>query len=90
MKKFKRRKICIVSSTRADLGILSEVIKSIQKDKSFDTKLLLTGSHLEEKYGSTFQEALKKNKAILFPLYESWQDFARPKDLKVSKRKFRL
>lgn len=61
MKKFKRRKICIVSSTRADLGILSEVIKSLQKDKSFDTKLLLTGSHLEEKYGSTFQEALKKN-----------------------------
>lgn len=33
---------------------------------------------------------LKKNKAILFPLHESWQDFARPKDLKVSKRKFRL
>ena len=32
----------------------------------------------------------KKNKAILFPLYESWQDFAKPKDLKVSKRKFKL
>jgi len=61
MKKFKTRKICIVSSTRADFGILSEVIKSLQKEKSFDTKLLLTGSHLEDKYGLTFHEALKKN-----------------------------
>ena len=60
MKKFKRRKICIVSSTRADFGILSGVIKSLQKEKSFDTKLLLTGSHLEDKYGLTFHEALKK------------------------------
>ena len=32
----------------------------------------------------------KNNKAILFPLYEHWQDFAKPKDLKVSKRKFKL
>ena len=61
MKKFKRRKICIVSSTRADFGILSGVIKSLQKEKSFDTKLLLTGSHLEDKYGLTVHEASKKN-----------------------------
>ena len=61
MKKFKRRKICIVSSTRADFGILSGVIKSLQKEKSFDTKLFLTGSHLEDKYGLTFHEASKKN-----------------------------
>ncbi len=33
---------------------------------------------------------LKKNKAILFPLYEHWQDFAKPKDLKVSRKKFKL
>jgi len=33
---------------------------------------------------------LNNYKAILFPLYENWQDFAKPKDLKVSKRKFKL
>ena len=60
MKKFKKRKICIVSSTRADLGILSGAIKTLQKEKSFDTKLFLTGSHLEDKYGLTFHEASKK------------------------------
>ena len=33
-----------------------------------------------------FNKIISKNhKAILFPLYESWQDFAKPKDLKVSK-----
>ena len=48
MKKFKRRKICIVSSTRADFGILCGIIKSLQNEKKFDTKLILTGSHLEK------------------------------------------
>jgi len=38
-----------------------------------------------------FNKIISKNyKAILFPLYENWQDFAKPKDLKVSKRKFKL
>ena len=38
-----------------------------------------------------FNQIIKKNyKAILFPLFENWQDFAKPKDLKISKRKFRL
>jgi dTDP-glucose pyrophosphorylase/predicted transcriptional regulator len=38
-----------------------------------------------------FNKIISKNyKAILFPLFESWQDFAKPKDLKVSKRKFKL
>ncbi len=60
MKKFKRKKICIVSSTRADFGILSGIIKSLQNEKKFDTKLILTGSHLEKKYGSTIQEATKQ------------------------------
>ena len=64
MKKFKKRKICIVSSTRADLGILSGAIKTLQKEKSFDTKLFLTGSHLEDKYGLTFHEASKKIKFL--------------------------
>lgn len=60
MKKFKKRKICIVSSTRADFGILCGIIKSLQNEKKFDTKLILTGSHLEKKYGLTIQEATKQ------------------------------
>ena len=60
MKKFKRQKICIVSSTRADFGILSGIIKSLQKEKYFDTKLILTGSHLEKKYGFTIEEVIQK------------------------------
>ena len=60
MKKFKRRKICIVSSTRADFGILCGIIKSLQNEKKFDTKLILTGSHLEKKYGSTILEVAKQ------------------------------
>ncbi len=64
MKKFKRKKICIVSSTRADFGILCGIIKSLQNEKKFDTKLILTGSHLEKKYGSTIQEATNQKVKI--------------------------
>lgn len=38
-----------------------------------------------------FNKAVTNNqKAILFPLYENWQDFAKPRDLKVSKKKFKI
>ena len=49
-----------MSSTRADFGILSGIIKSLQKEKYFDTKLILTGSHLEKKYGFTIEEVIQK------------------------------
>lgn len=32
----------------------------------------------------------ENKKTILFPLYENWQDFAKPKDLNISKKKFKL
>tara|TARA_S200000501_G_C20338880_1_gene532325 strand:- start:360 stop:488 length:129 start_codon:yes stop_codon:yes gene_type:complete len=38
-----------------------------------------------------FNKIISNNKkSILFPLFENWQDFAKPKDLIVSKRKFKL
>ena len=38
-----------------------------------------------------FNKIIANNKkSIVFPLFESWQDFAKPKDLIISKRKFKL
>ncbi len=62
MRKFSRKKICFISSTRADFGIMSKFIETLQKDKSLDFKLIVTGSHLKKKYGSTFKEI--KNEKI--------------------------
>ena len=65
MKKFSRKKICLISSTRADFGIMSKFIETIQKDKSLNFKLIVTGSHLEKKYGSTIKE-IKDEKIRIF------------------------
>lgn len=59
MKKYKK-KICIVSSTRADFGILSNLIKILQKQNFLKTCLIVTGTHLEKKYGLTYKEISKK------------------------------
>ncbi len=57
MNNFKKKNtICIVSSTRADFGILSKFVRNFQRDKSINVKFIVTGSHLEKKYGSTLKE----------------------------------
>ena len=49
-------KICIVTGGRADYGILKKLILLIKKDNFFKLQTLVTGSHLEKKYGYTINE----------------------------------
>ena len=55
------KKIAIVTATRAEYGLLMPVIKELRKFESeeFRTELLVTGTHLSEKYGMTIQEIVK-------------------------------
>lgn len=49
MKRLKyKKKICIVSTSRADLGQLSGVVKIFQKSTSFNTQLIISGLHLNK------------------------------------------
>lgn len=52
------KKIAVVTATRAEYGLLMPVIKELRKFESreFKTELLVTGTHLSEKYGMTIQE----------------------------------
>lgn len=52
-------KICIVTTTRADYGLLKPLIRQFGKEKEFDIKLVVTGTHLSEKYGFTYKEIEK-------------------------------
>ena len=54
-------KICIVTGSRAEFGILENLIKKLNKDKFFNIDLIVTGSHLSRKYGSTINEIIKRN-----------------------------
>ncbi len=52
-------KICVVSSTRADYGILKPLILSLLKEKNVQLQFLVTGSHLDKNYGFTIEEIHK-------------------------------
>jgi len=67
-----KKKFCIVSSSRADLGIMRNLIKKMQKIKNIKTDLVLTGGHLSKKFGNSKKEIIenkiKPNCEIKIPL----------------------
>ncbi len=48
-----KKKVLIISGTRADFGLLEPIILSLKKSTKIDTLLLLTGMHTLKKYGYT-------------------------------------
>ena len=61
MRSFNKKKYCILSSSRADFGILSNFIKKFLKNKQIDADLILTGSHISKKFGETKKEAYEND-----------------------------
>lgn len=55
------KKIAVVTATRAEYGLLSPVIKALRKyeNDALKVDLLVTGTHLSEKYGWTIEEIKK-------------------------------
>lgn len=51
-----KKKIGIVTATRAEYGILKPLIVRLRRQPEFEVQLYVTGTHLEEQYGSTIQE----------------------------------
>lgn len=51
-----RQKICVATGTRAEYGLLRWLMEDIQKEKSFDLQVLVTGMHLSHEFGLTYQE----------------------------------
>ena len=50
------KKICVVTGTRAEYGLLKPVIKKIIADDEMQLLLYVTGAHLASEFGSTFKE----------------------------------
>ena len=51
-----KRKICIITSNRAEFGQFKELIKKLQSNSKLKLLLVVTGSHLEKKFGKTIKE----------------------------------
>ncbi len=47
------KKICVVTATRAEYGLLKWLMKDIQKDDFFQLQLVVTGGHLLKEQGHT-------------------------------------
>ncbi len=53
------KKICFISSTRADYGLLRWSMSRVKEASEFQLQLVITGTHLSEKYGNTYTEIEK-------------------------------
>lgn len=51
----KKRKICVVTGTRAEYGLLYWLMKEIQADDALDLQIIATGMHLSPEFGLTYQ-----------------------------------
>lgn len=54
-----KKKIAVLTATRAEYGLLKSVIRHIYDDSDLELYVLVTGMHLSEEFGSTYQEILE-------------------------------
>jgi GDP/UDP-N,N'-diacetylbacillosamine 2-epimerase (hydrolysing) len=63
-----KRKICIVTGTRAEYGLFYFLMKEIQNDSSLELQVVVTGMHLSPEFGLTYKnienDGFKINKKI--------------------------
>lgn len=51
-----KKKIAVLTATRAEYGLLKPLIKELDKVEDFDVRLAVTGAHLSPEFGLTYQE----------------------------------
>ena len=55
-------KVCVVTGTRAEYGLLYWLMKEIQNDKDLQLQIIATGMHLSPEFGLTYKEIEKEFK----------------------------
>ena len=61
-----KRKICVVTGSRAEYGILKGLMKAIQNDPDLKLQVIATNQHLSKLQGETYKEIEKDGFAIDF------------------------
>jgi GDP/UDP-N,N'-diacetylbacillosamine 2-epimerase (hydrolysing) len=51
-----RRKICVITGSRADYGLLRWVMEGIRRAPSLELQVIATGTHLSPEFGFTYRE----------------------------------
>ena len=60
-----RRKVVYVSGTRADFGLMQSTLQRIHASPSLELGIVVTGMHLDERYGDTAREIEAAGLAII-------------------------
>ena len=58
------RKICVITGSRAEYGLLSGLMKGIQEDANLQLQIIATNMHLSPEFGLTYREIEKDGFAI--------------------------
>jgi GDP/UDP-N,N'-diacetylbacillosamine 2-epimerase (hydrolysing) len=56
------KKICVVTGTRAEYGLLYWLMKAIEQDGELQLQVIVTGMHLSPEFGLTYREVQKEFK----------------------------
>ena len=51
-----RKKICVITGSRAEYGLLFWLMKNIQECEEFCLQIIVTGMHLSPEFGMTYKE----------------------------------
>lgn len=57
-----KKKICVITGTRAEYWLLYWLMKEIERDNDFRLQLVVTGMHLSPEFGLTYKEIEKEFK----------------------------
>lgn len=53
-----RRKVCVVTGSRAEYGLLRPLLSAIKEDAALRLQVVVTGMHLSSKYGNTWRDVV--------------------------------
>ncbi len=53
-----KRKICVVTGSRAEYGVLLPVLRGIRDDADLELQIIVTGMHLSPEFGLTYRDIL--------------------------------
>ena len=51
-----KKKVCIITGSRAEYGLLKPLMDEFKNDKRFEMQIIATGMHLSKKFGLTYKE----------------------------------
>jgi UDP-hydrolysing UDP-N-acetyl-D-glucosamine 2-epimerase len=58
--KSQKRRVCFVTGTRAEFGLMERTLRAIQSRPGLELQLVVTGMHLDRRHGRTIDEIRKR------------------------------